>query len=645
MSTSKALTETRYRKLLENITDTVTVVDPSGKTIWTSATTRQDLGYGAQFWQSENLFNLVHPDDIAAIQGLLGRILTDPGAPVKGEVRLRQPDGTYAHVGFTAVNLVDDADVEGIVITARSIEVEVRDRKNRAETEKELRVAAENQSMFINSVSHEMRSPLHAILGLSEVLARTPELPAESARHVESIMKSSRALRLMIDDLLDFSKMSAGYMELLSEPFSPGSVGDDVLGSLRLAAEQKGLNYVGRIDPAVPRVVLGDPHRLRQLLVNLLSNAIKYTPTGTVELTVGANTDGSVRFSVADTGPGIPAAALPTLYDPYKQARRSDSHKGTGLGLAIAKHLVELMGGTLELETSDSGTTFWCDLTFKQARRASDRQIGSSSLSELTPQVTGLVLVVDDSPVNLMLSSAQLERLGYSVLTAESGAAGLELLDQRIGSNEPIDVVLMDWHMPEMDGLETTARIRSTELESGRKRVPIIAMTASVISGDREKCLAAGMDDYLPKPVSIDDLGAKLGEWLNPQTPKETPADGDSSVGVEQQKLDQLVADLGDKAIVATVIGTFLSELPKWNRELVACIEDSDYDGARRTAHTVKSSAALLGATELSETCAAIEASSGMDDLRLRPNVERFQRNVDQAVTDLEAIKQTLENQ
>ncbi len=640
MDTTKTLTEERYRKLLENINDTVTVVDSSGKTIWTSATARQDLGYEAQFWKSENLFNLVHPDDVDTIHSLLGAILADPESPVKSEVRLRQPDGSYAHVGFTAVNLLSDVTIEGIVITARSIEAEVRERQFRAERENELRVAAENQSMFITSISHEMRSPLHAILGLSEILAESPDLPPDSARHVSSITKSTKALRLMIDDLLDFSKMSAGHMELLTEPFSPGSVADDVLESLRLLAEQKGLELVARIDPAVPRVVLGDPHRLRQLLVNLGSNAVKYTMAGSVTMSVQANNDTGVRFSVSDTGPGIPQDAIPTLFDPYSQARKADGRKGTGLGLAISRQLVELMGGSLELETSESGTSFWFDVEFREARRASDHDVNAK------PEAmgTGRILVVDDSPVNLMLSSAQLDRLGYSATTVESGAAALELLEERIGSSEPIDVVLMDWHMPGMDGLEATARIRELELRKGSNRIPIVAMTASVLSGDRERCLAAGMDDYLPKPVSIDDLRAKLTEWLVPQAAEQSEPDGQVvTAGVQQAKLDQLVEDLGDKAIVATVVGTFLGELPTWTTELNECFERADYDGTRRTAHTVKSSAALLGALELSQTCARIEASSGADDDGLEGEIERFGQQANQAASDLTAIKEELE--
>ncbi len=645
--------ERRYRKLIENIRDTVTVVDATGAPTWTSAQIRRDLGYEPNFWEGADLFELVHPDEIGSIHNNLATILAEPSTAIEGEVRLRQPDGDYVYVGYTAVNRLDDADINGIILTARSIDAEVREREARTLREHESRLAAEAQSNFITSISHEMRSPLHAILGLSELLAASDALGGSDRRHVDSIARESTALRHMIDDLLDFSKASAGRMELLAEPFSPASVADESMAALRLAAEKKKLTFAAHIDPAVPRSVIGDAFRVRQILVNLLSNAVKYTASGSVKLHLERRPDGSLRFSVTDTGPGIPEASIETLFDPYRQARQGDTTKGTGLGLAITNQLVALMGGELSVETGPTGSTFWTEISFEESTRTNDLPAPALTLTG-----SGNVLVVDDSPVNRMLAEAQLDRLGYTTIAASSGADALDILgrnpaDDEASESQPhIDIVLMDWHMPEMDGLDATRALRALELREERKRLPVIAMTASAMSGDRERCLAAGMDDYLAKPVSIDELGAMLSRWLPAHTTQASapsllsPLSVPSSQpgAIDQEKIRNLLDELGDRTVVASVISTFLTELPKWRQELVDSVASANFDTARRSAHTLKSTAAMLGANQLSDTCALFEQAAIDDPVAATALVDQFVEQAETTEAELTAVHQSLQD-
>ncbi len=624
--------ERRYRKLIENIHDSVTVVNLDGSTIWTAAGARGDLGYESNFWDGADLFSLVHPDDLHIIQALQEQILLTPDTPVRGEVRLQRPDGGFSYTGFSAVNRIDDPDIGGVVITARNIESEIQARLAQADRELELQKAATQQSDFIAGLSHEMRSPLHTILGLSELLETSPGIPEESRHHISSINRESEVLRRMIDQLLDFSKINAGRMELVCEAFSPANVADYAGEGLRELAASKGLRFSVHVDPAVPLAVLGDEFRLRQILVNLLSNATKYTEEGSVALHVEPGDGDHLRFAVADTGPGIPPGAVATLFEPYSQARTTDSSKGTGLGLAIAKHLTELMGGSLSLSTSPAGTTFTAEIPFQHARRKTD----FARVAAPIPVGKGRVLVVDDSAVNLTLAVSQLERLGYEAETASSGAQALELL-----SVEKFDVVLMDWHMPGLDGLETTRRYRRSEVSD--RELPIIAMTASAMSGDRERCLAAGMSDYLSKPVSKNDLAAMVGRWASPDD-QPGSAEAPEVAEPDMTRVDNLVEELGDIDLVKSVIETFLSELPQWRGTFRDSLDDEDYDGARRAVHTLKSTAALLGAQHLSTTCASIEQMFREDPDAAADRAEEFNNAADGAERELTYMLQQLDS-
>jgi signal transduction histidine kinase/CheY-like chemotaxis protein/ligand-binding sensor domain-containing protein len=372
------------------------------------------------------------------------------------------------------------------------------------------------KSEFLAHMSHEIRTPMNAIMGMT-ALAREASDPAEQRDYLGAVQTASTSLLSLIDDILDLSKVEAGKLDLAEETFDVRRSVTDAIGTLRLRATEKGLALRVTIADDVPRWVVGDELRLRQIVMNLLGNAIKFTEEGEVSVRV-ASLDGDgvgLAFTVADTGIGVPADKQALIFAPFEQADRSTTRKygGTGLGLAISGQLVQLMGGTIRIEspwrdpvtgTAIAGTAFHFTARFA---------VGSEPVRHAEAPRAGTtrplrVLVAEDNPVNQRLVTRLLEKLGHAVVTASTGREALDRLAAGPPDAMP-DVILMDVQMPEMDGFEATAAIRAGEAATGR-RVPIVALTAHALQGYREQCLQAGMDDYLTKPIRIDELGRTL---------------------------------------------------------------------------------------------------------------------------------------
>ena len=362
--------------------------------------------------------------------------------------------------------------------------------------------ASRLKSAFVATVSHEIRTPMNGVLGLTEMLLDS-ELNATQRVQLQALRESGQSLLSLINDILDFSKIEAGKLDLEQADFDLGSVVRSVTGTIAAQAEAKELDLYVDIDDDVPGWVRGDSLRLRQVLLNLAGNAVKFTDHGSVAIGVSAQGGHRVRFRVADTGIGIAPAARATLLDPFSQADSSTTRRfgGTGLGLAICAQLVDLMHGALDFEsTVGQGSTFWFDLPLAAAARPAVVTPAATAPAEAGPPAPAArVLLADDARINQLVGVAMLERLGCTVDVVTNGAEAVKAVLQK-----DYDVVLMDCLMPVMDGYEATAQIRS--LEGGSRRTPIIALTASAMVGDRERCLAAGMDDYLAKPLDRSAL-------------------------------------------------------------------------------------------------------------------------------------------
>lgn len=380
---------------------------------------------------------------------------------------------------------------------------------------------ARAKSEFLANMSHELRTPMNGVIGMADLLL-AEELSATQREYAETIRTSADHLLALLNDILDFSKIEAGAMTLEHIPFAPAEPIGSLIDTFRPGAVKKGLALAADLSPRLPAALLGDPLRLRQVLANLVGNALKFTPSGSVTVYIDWVAERLI-LAVRDTGIGIDEATLAKLFTPFTQADSSMTRKygGTGLGLAITKRLVELMGGAISVASQPGqGSTFRVEIPAPLATLESEGATGQAALATeaAAPQMgahTLSILVAEDNRVNQQVVTAMLQRLGHRVTLAADGSEAVEAF-----CNGHFDLILMDALMPKMDGFDATQAIRTIEATRGG-HVPIAALTASVLEGDREKCLAAGMDDFLAKPITLDSLKNFLKEL----------ADGDRARG------------------------------------------------------------------------------------------------------------------
>jgi len=389
------------------------------------------------------------------------------------------------------------------------------------EREREARLTAEAESTaksdLLATVSHEVRTPMGAIISMADLLLAT-ELDEKQRHYADTLRQSGRGLLAILNDILDYSKLSAGRFELENTRFDFTEFTASIEEGLTARAAAKGLKSSVEVTKGCPSLLVGDAVRLRQILNNLIDNALKFTQDGSVKVRIGYGADGPdimMRFEVCDTGIGLSEAQRAKLFEPYTQGNASVGAKygGTGLGLSIARHLAGMMDGDLNCDSiEDKGSVFWFTVRLRQAapRRDAEHESNAGAPVEAvaTAPLKGHVLIVEDNEINQMLIQAYLDNFGLTHVTAGDGRTALDIL-----GSTPVDLVLMDIMMPEMDGIETTKHIRA--LETSVAQIPIIALTANAMRGDRESYLAAGMNGYVSKPLSTSDLFTALSEHLD----------------------------------------------------------------------------------------------------------------------------------
>ena len=548
-------------------------------------------------------------------------------------------DDTGARVGLLAV--ATDLSV------LKRLERALRDSESRA------REANHAKSAFLAAMSHEIRTPMIGVTGMIEVLSHT-QLDAEQRRSLNVIQASAETLLRIIGDILDFSKIEAGKMEIEPVPTSLPELVRSVVANYAGSASSKGLTLTCEVDPRIAPAHYADPVRVRQVIGNFLSNAIKFTERGSVTAAVelrrhdpddGAMGSDALVLRVTDTGIGVSEQAQARLLQPFSQAEADTTRRfgGTGLGLAISRRIAELMGGEVEMESVPGvGTSMRLAVKLhrappeelpetagpgRQAAGFNPRRLPTLAEAE---RERSLVLLVDDHATNRQVIQRQLALAGYASETADDGVEGL----QRWRSGR-YALLLSDVHMPRMDGYQLARAIREEEARRGLPRIPIVALTASALKGEAERCLDAGMDDYMAKPVGVPTLGACLQRWL-PHTAARQPLPTALAESIQAATNAQVVAmeaglpqlahpptldptaltDLtgGDAAETRALLADFLASSGDDLAQLEQLRGSGDLAGMTRQAHKIKGAARLVGALELAEAAAALESAGRSGD-------------------------------
>lgn len=515
------------------------------------------------------------------------------------------------------------------------------------------------KSDFLAKMSHEIRTPMNGVLGMIELLSTTP-LAGSQKRYMHSIKQAADNLLEIISDILDFSKIEAGKLTLEERAFCLNTFVTDVTDSMSGLADQKDLR-INCILPEGPSInVVGDPVRLRQVLTNLIGNAVKFTEKGRVLLRVSADSHlgefEDIKFEVIDTGIGIEPRKQRRIFESFTQEDGTTTRRygGTGLGLTISKQIVEMMGGEIQLISQPGdGSNFSFTLRLGNAHSSDLAEAGqtishvfgdlNSGISTFKP-LRGRVLVAEDNAVNQAVAVGMLEAMGVEAVIAHDGNNAVELF-----LSQKFDAILMDCQMPGLDGYQAAAKIRDIESRSGGEPIRIIAVTANALAGDMEKCIAAGMDDYLHKPFKGEQLNTALARVLqqgdepvleDPAINMLTPDEIDTSDlpldVIDESVLESLAAlpQSGDQGLVNQVIQTYIKSSMDLMTQLGEAIDRSDSECIRAAAHSLKSSSANVGAIRLADLFASVETSTRRTDRASAATLQRqiqeeYQRVVD----------------
>lgn len=619
--------ETKYSRLFESMTDAYACVDMEGRIIESNSSYQQLTGY-SQNELSSLTYHQLTPDKWHAIESeIVKEQILPRGYSDLFQKEYRRKDGSIIDVEVKAFLLKDQDDQPaGMWAILRDIS----DRRRAEEELRQAKMAAEAantaKSQFLANMSHEIRTPMNGVIGLTELLLAT-ELTDEQREYARLVKSSGKTLLELISNILDLSKIEAHRFELESINFNLHTEINDTIQLYTLSAREKGLELISLIDPDVPHLLNGDPVRLRQILTNLIANAIKFTEDGSILLHISKEHEDeektTLHFIVSDTGIGIAAEKLESIFAPFTQADGSTTrrHGGTGLGLSIARQLATLMGGEVGVKSTEmEGTTFWFTAVFQKFidQRRVPRYDGSSIIKAVTPlprderadQVR--LLLAEDDLTNQVMTKAMLNKFGYQVDVAKNGYEALKLLEEN-----DYEIVLMDCMMPLLNGYDATAVIRNPASAVKNHSIPVIALTANAMQEDRDRCLAAGMDDYLSKPIEVAKVLSMLDRWLVAISPEKKRDRGRSNSTAAIFDREEFVKrSLDDLEISRSVAKVFITAAPEYLESIRIALDTDDMLALQKSAHKLKGSAATIALPLLTKTAGLIEKAAETGDLK-----------------------------
>ncbi|GFK94487.1 Aerobic respiration control sensor protein ArcB [Fundidesulfovibrio magnetotacticus] len=591
--------EKRFQNVIDNNADGIVVVDLSGRIRFVNPSAEKLFGVPAYLLVGEPFGHALIPGGSMEIE-----MLTRDGELKTVEMRAVQSRWE----GGEFVYLASLRDIS----SRKRLERDLTSMKEAAES------ANRAKSQFLANMSHEIRTPMNGILGMTELLLAS-ELTRKQRYHLDMVRQSAASLMEILNDILDFSKIEAGKLELEEQVFDLHATIRSAIRIFTALAQDKGLDLGYSIAGDVPRRARGDSGRLRQIIVNLVGNAVKFTSQGDIRIKAGClrlpcdagPAEVLLSMEVADTGSGIAKSKLDTIFESFTQVDNSSTRKyyGTGLGLAICKHLVERMGGSIRVESEEGkGSVFSFEVRLRLVDDICPLPLPKPAPKPKIAPLT--ILLAEDNLINQLFATEILEQDGHKVVAVPNGALALETL-----STTAVDVVLMDIQMPEMDGLEATRRIREGLAPGVPRDLPVIAMTAHALKGDRERFLNSGMDDYLSKPVGSEEIQAALHRVLSGRRGEQAGAPPPGSKLLNEAWL--LEKARGNRDFLKKLFAVFVDQQPGKVEEMRAALAAGDLREVAFMAHTLKGGAATMGAEVLKDRAFELEKAAKAGDSEL----------------------------
>lgn len=608
--------------LAENLTDAILRVDAEGVITYASPSVMAVLGLSPEDFIGNPVSKRVHPeaaDEIAAVEHRL-----NSGEAEKERFTYRrylddgEGEAVYIEADCAVARNAETGEREGIVVSARDVthRVLLESQLKRARSHAEN--AARAKAQFLANMSHEIRTPMNGVLGFAELLQRR-DIDEESARYAELIERSGRSMMMLLNDILDLSKIETGQLKVTSETFDITRLARDCVELHQAQAERKGVSLGLTEGADIPSLISSDPLRLRQIMLNLIGNAVKFTESGGIEVAV-ARKQTQLVISVEDSGIGIDESRLGMIFDPFVQAESSTTRRygGTGLGLSISRQLAELLGGSLSVDSMPGiGSRFTLRLPIVEVKQSVAAALGHRRrATDIAMPPKGRILLAEDHDVNRMLVTAMLEDLGQEVTLSHDGAAAIEAATSGLGQAPPFDLVLMDIQMPGCDGYAATRAIRAAGIPP--ESLPIIALTANAYPEDVLAAQMAGMQAHLAKPLVFEDLAAVLARWLpmhivtgnENENTRIRRRDLSAAPPPKSQALDKRWQQRRSEAIEA--VGAAVR---------AQAMEGAGIEDLARMVHKLAGTAGMFGEEELGSRAAALERalrSSVAVDVRLK---------------------------